>query len=335
MIIARKFEISIAYYSKEKNSLSGLNLNVIVGFEGSIDVKTGMIIDVSLIKKIVSSKLDLFDHTCISNNSFTKYEFFKHLTDAFWNIISSIEFDGVALKCISISEMFGHKIKKKANEQSFFIETYLLSDNIIPISRIMDLDNYFVNPIRFEIASKNEPVINDYINQYNPNKIDSFSTICTLSDQILKNNLSVKWLLLNGLFEIYFKDKFIFITMYHFFDFSHRLNNPNLSYRENIDLFGKCNEQHGHRYRIGVTLQTTRNTFIKDKELLKILIQSLPNTLLNIGDMITTGENILLYFKDQIKKATHKSTFDISLQETPNNYFFLEVKDDIKAYIKD
>ncbi|MEP7145670.1 MAG: 6-carboxytetrahydropterin synthase [bacterium] len=64
----------------------------------------------------------------------------------------------------------------------------------------------------------------------------------------------------------------IYITRKEHFSSSHKLENPQYSIEKNEELYGKCNNFHGHNYYIEVTLSGTpdpESTYVMDLKLLK------------------------------------------------------------------
>ena len=67
----------------------------------------------------------------------------------------------------------------------------------------------------------------------------------------------------------------LYITRREHFSSSHKLENSGLSQQKNEELFGKCNNFHGHNYYIEVTLAGTPDpgsNYVMDLKLLKQII---------------------------------------------------------------
>ncbi|MDQ3021904.1 MAG: 6-carboxytetrahydropterin synthase [Bacteroidota bacterium] len=127
----------------------------------------------------------------------------------------------------------------------------------------------------------------------------------------------------------------IYITRKEHFSSSHKLENPDLSNEKNEDLFGKCNNFHGHNYYIEVTLAGTpdpESNYVMDLKLLKKIIHEnildkVDHKYLNqidmFKDVIPTTENMVLKFWDAIEpkvKRQNVNLYSIKIYETEKNY---------------
>lgn len=126
----------------------------------------------------------------------------------------------------------------------------------------------------------------------------------------------------------------IYITRREHFSASHILRNLNLSKENNEDIFGKCNNFHGHNYYLEVTLCGTPDKtsgYVMDlKELKRILndeiISKVDHKFLNevemFEDTIPTTENIAMIFWNIIKDKIHRDNvklYSIKIYETEKN----------------
>ena len=67
----------------------------------------------------------------------------------------------------------------------------------------------------------------------------------------------------------------LYITRKEHFSSSHKLDNPEISREQNVEIFGKCNNLHGHNYYIEVTLAGTiesESNYVMDLKILKLII---------------------------------------------------------------
>jgi len=127
----------------------------------------------------------------------------------------------------------------------------------------------------------------------------------------------------------------LYITRKEHFSSSHKLDNPNLSVEKNEEVFGKCNNFHGHNYYIEVTLAGTPESdsnYVMDLKLLKKIINEeildkVDHRFLNEVEMfkgiIPTTENMVLKFweiLEPVVKRENVKLYSIKLYETDKNY---------------
>ena len=127
----------------------------------------------------------------------------------------------------------------------------------------------------------------------------------------------------------------LYITRREHFSSSHKLENSGLSQQKNEELFGKCNNFHGHNYYIEVTLAGTpdpESRYVMDLKLLKQIIHEeildkVDHKFLNeidmFKDVIPTTENMAVSFwkalADKVKRE-NVSLYSVKLYETEKNY---------------
>ena len=127
----------------------------------------------------------------------------------------------------------------------------------------------------------------------------------------------------------------LYITRREHFSSSHKLENSGLSQQKNEELFGKCNNFHGHNYYIEVTLAGTpdpESNYVMDLKLLKQIIHEeildkVDHKFLNeidmFKDVIPTTENMAVSFwkalADKVKRE-NVSLCSVKLYETEKNY---------------
>ena len=127
----------------------------------------------------------------------------------------------------------------------------------------------------------------------------------------------------------------LYITRREHFSSSHKLENSGLSQQKNEELFGKCNNFHGHDYYIEVTLAGTpdpESNYVMDLKLLKQIIHEeildkVDHKFLNeidmFKDVIPTTENMaMLFWKALVEKVKREnvSLYSVKLYETEKNY---------------
>ncbi|MEO6693933.1 MAG: 6-carboxytetrahydropterin synthase [Ignavibacteria bacterium] len=127
----------------------------------------------------------------------------------------------------------------------------------------------------------------------------------------------------------------LYISRREHFSSSHRLNNPKLSDEQNEEIFGKCNNLHGHNYYIEVTLigiPDPESNYVMDlKELKKIIyeeiLEKVDHKYLNDVEMfkgiIPTTEIMAMKFWDALEnkvKRDNAGLYSIKLYETEKNF---------------
>ena len=127
----------------------------------------------------------------------------------------------------------------------------------------------------------------------------------------------------------------VFITRREHFSSSHKLDNPDLSKEKNSEIFGKCNNLHGHNYYIEVTLAGTPDpvtNYVMDlKQLKKIIheeiVEKVDHKFLNdiemFKDTIPTTEIMAIKFWEVLVNKVKRDNvrlYSVKLFETEKNY---------------
>lgn len=127
----------------------------------------------------------------------------------------------------------------------------------------------------------------------------------------------------------------LYITRKEHFTSSHKLENPILSKEKNEEIFGKCNNLHGHNYYIEVTLAGTienDSNYVMDLKILKLIVHEeilnkVDHKFLNDTEMfkniIPTTENMVVKFWEILEpkvKRDNVKLYSIKLYETDKNY---------------
>lgn len=127
----------------------------------------------------------------------------------------------------------------------------------------------------------------------------------------------------------------LYITRREHFSSSHKLENPKLSKERNEEIFGKCNNLHGHNYFIEVTLTGTpdhESNYVMDLKILKKIIHEeildkVDHRFLNEVDMfkgiIPTTEGMVIKFWEALApqvKRDNARLYSIKLYETEKNF---------------
>ena len=133
----------------------------------------------------------------------------------------------------------------------------------------------------------------------------------------------------------------IYITRKEHFSASHLLNNPELDNMSNEEIFGKCNNFHGHNYYLEVTLcgdVDPKSGYLVDLKILKNIInnhiiEKVDHKFLNevdiFKDVIPTTENIVKIFWEILRSKIdfpNAKLFSVRVHETDKNY--AEIKND-------
>ena len=136
--------------------------------------------------------------------------------------------------------------------------------------------------------------------------------------------------------------RFITLNRIYQFSSSHRLHSSDLSDQENVEVYDKCNNYHGHGhdYRLEVSvsgepdLQTGMIISLEtyDRKVHEVIDQldykNLDKEVPYFADNLSTGEVIIRFLWEELaKKFNRGSLFHLKLWETNNNYFELGLHD--------
>jgi 6-pyruvoyltetrahydropterin/6-carboxytetrahydropterin synthase len=122
-----------------------------------------------------------------------------------------------------------------------------------------------------------------------------------------------------------------FLTMRVEISALHELKNPRLSDRENLNIFGKCTNLHGHNYFLEVTIEGAIDKdsgLCCDREQVRNIIsgeivKKYDGQNLNHFFKSTTGEDLVREFHSiLVQKLKPIKLFGVRLQETPKNFFY-------------
>ncbi|MFQ5457446.1 MAG: 6-carboxytetrahydropterin synthase [Myxococcota bacterium] len=129
------------------------------------------------------------------------------------------------------------------------------------------------------------------------------------------------------------------VLLTHRFEFcaSHRLHNPSLSDRENIEIYGKCNNPngHGHNYQLDVTITgepDPETGMVLELSILKRIVEDEicerydhKNLNLDVPDFkerVPTAENMLVVIWERLRgRIPEGKLYRLRLTETANNSF--------------
>ncbi len=125
----------------------------------------------------------------------------------------------------------------------------------------------------------------------------------------------------------------------HRFDFcaSHRLHNPDLSEKENLEIYGKCNNPngHGHNYDLEVTIAgdpDPETGMVLELSILKRIVEEeivsrydhkhLNLDVSDFKEVIPTAENLLVVIWDHLEGRIPRGALArLRITETANNVF--------------
>lgn len=120
------------------------------------------------------------------------------------------------------------------------------------------------------------------------------------------------------------------------FSAAHRLHAPNLSEKQNQEVYDKCNNLygHGHNYTVEITVigepdpetgMIISMTVLDEQveEVIKVLdFKHLDNEVPWFSDKVSSGENIVRYLWQELEKRIGpEKLYHIKLHETNNNSF--------------
>lgn len=126
----------------------------------------------------------------------------------------------------------------------------------------------------------------------------------------------------------------VYLTRVEHFSSGHRLNNPNCDVATNQSMFGKCNHQHGHNYKLEVVVKghvDPVSGMVMDIAQLKVIIERQVLAHLdhkNIDQDVgyfrrvpSTAENIAIYIWRQLatELPAHVRLAKVKLHETDKN----------------
>jgi 6-pyruvoyltetrahydropterin/6-carboxytetrahydropterin synthase len=125
------------------------------------------------------------------------------------------------------------------------------------------------------------------------------------------------------------------LTRAYHFSAAHRLAHPDLDERANAELYGQCVRQHGHNYRLEVTVEGPGDPVtgmavdlglvdraVRDTVLARVDHYDLSATVPELAGVVTTGENLAHAFWAWLEPALPAGSLRrVSVVETENNSF--------------
>jgi len=128
----------------------------------------------------------------------------------------------------------------------------------------------------------------------------------------------------------------ISLSRVYFFSSAHRLNSPKLSEAENVEIYDKCNNihGHGHDYKVEVTVKglpdndtgmiisLSKLDSIVDSLIKKLDHKHLDYEVVYFRENLSTGEVIVQFIWEELnRKIPDGLLYHLKLWETNNNYF--------------
>ncbi|CAF1110863.1 unnamed protein product, partial [Brachionus calyciflorus] len=119
-------------------------------------------------------------------------------------------------------------------------------------------------------------------------------------------------------FQVYDMSKIVYLTRVESFSAAHTLNNKNLSVEENKKIFSKCNNCHGHNYKVEITVMGTVdpitgmviNITILKKFIQEILDQldhkNLDEDVEYFKNVVSTTENLCIFIWNSLEERLAK-----------------------------
>jgi len=126
----------------------------------------------------------------------------------------------------------------------------------------------------------------------------------------------------------------VYITRKEHFSASHKLLNPKMSKKKNEEIFGKCNNFHGHNYYLEITLcgepdiksgyvfDLKKLSSIISKEILLKVDHKYLNEVPMFKNIIPTTENMAKVFWEILRpklKTKNAELYSIKIFETEKN----------------
>ena len=300
-IITKRFEVAVSCNG------FGFNLEVFIGISGSVDPDTGLIRDLSLIKKEINQHiLDHIDHNDFSKETSTD-TFFLYLAQTIFSNTSDYYNNILTCEFCEIRDMNGNGAFKSPLAENVIRtlpDTY--NDGVyIPKICISDPDLTFTEQVHNV----------ELFNGFKHKKYSEFNYEL-LHFIFPSHTITVR------------KGK-AYLTLCSGFSATHSLIKPDLDLSENINLFGPCARLHGHQFLVNLTVKGDDIDSLK--LFLDKLISPLDGHFCNehpyfLRYDVVSCENMLDYLYDVCLERLDKF-FDIELQETFNNYFYKRVVD--------
>ena len=289
MILARKFEFESSHFynwgGKLKN-LHGHNYEFWVLVEGEIGA-FGMVKNISEIKEKIGPILERFDHTLL--NSLPEFEGKNPTVE----VISQVLYE-------SVRKVLDGLFAVKVFEDEWVFGAY---DG-----------GYFLGSMEFDGCLKREVWVKGDID--NLGRVEDLEKIFVSERRMFERVEDIRCF---G--KVNFDGKEWKFRTYKFSS-AHVMGLKELSYEENLRIFGKCarKESHGHNYKL-IVFSEREKTFEEAEK----IVMELDHRLLNDFIENPTLENITIYINERISAEA------IKIYETPRTYTLLTEFGEIAA----
>jgi 6-pyruvoyltetrahydropterin/6-carboxytetrahydropterin synthase len=111
------------------------------------------------------------------------------------------------------------------------------------------------------------------------------------------------------------------LKLKHHFDAAHKLYNKNWSAKKNKQIYGACNNQHGHRWNVEVKIdgeQNEKGWIVNFKDVKEVINKFDHNYINDIIKVIPTAENIASILLDEIDNLGKFNMVEVTVYETPD-----------------
>lgn len=308
--VIRKFEFSSSY--RMNNGFGGVNLDLYVAFKGSLNIETGMLVNIKIIKDKILSILKEYDHKCFHPDLvFNYYEYLLKIGDELYERCSSIFDNEICIDFIELYDNINCKIYKWANKHIIEFD-YHFPVNCNGDFNKVKLDNHiyyvtlglvkFLNVVPIFNSIMDCKTLKDITCLLNDNKFIKFIRL-----QSIDSYQTVLVMYPNVVFSKTFK-----------FQYCHILNNPFFCKEENEKIYGKCNSLLPHGHSLGVDIYYSANLTPINKNMnfelcIQTYLHSFPKK------YVPTGENLCRWLFTKLDNEFKINS--LILKETNNNYF--------------
>lgn len=135
-----------------------------------------------------------------------------------------------------------------------------------------------------------------------------------------------------------------YLTRCESFCAAHRVHNPSLDDETNRSLFGKCNNSHGHNYKVEVTIKgpVDRTTgmvinLLELRDIMTMVIEPLDHRQIDQDieyfestGMVSTAENIAVYMWNKISKLLPHTTTMVNLRLYETDKHYIDYKGELE-----
>jgi len=354
----KRFEFSAA--RTLQGQLQGDNFIVWVGVSGPLNPATGMVINVTELKRTVNTVLDAYDHRNLDTQLRGQSPTLSLITQALWADLAPQFPAPLTLSNVELEEEGGHQARMNAHAietvqrgmfsaahrthaprlseaenkkiygicnnpaghgHNYHVALTLPPENIVPETVWAEFDHRNLSVDIPELQGRN--VVTE--------------TIAELIARRAPTARRVRvWELPTFFAEYDVIQNSYALGRRYWFNAAHRLNSPHLSKEENAQVYGKCNrpDPHGHSYMVEVTVAAptldplTETAYDLGRldavaaEILRPLHRVwLERDAPHFQTHPSTGENIAAYVWQKFREVLGPQLSSVIIWETPNNQF--------------